>query len=178
MAVQPGTNQLILEAVRDRLRAKVSGFNEQNCFISDRPIPDHLTEGILLCTVSPTESRFPDHFQAGGGYRQVVEEFGFNVSLLSWVELDEPGREQHALLHSTEGMLSVHKRPILRALLYDDDNGTHWHITDSGGDDILRNDISVVSCTQPQRMRKGQGQPNWVGMTMRFRTVFDWDLTT
>lgn len=177
-AVNPGTNVQILTRIRDRLRDKVESLTEQNCFVCDAPIPEVLTEGILNCTVSPTNSQFPDEFQTGAGYRQVTEEFGIDVSLLSWVELDEPGREEISLLDAEVGILNAYKRPVLRALLYDDDNDAQWRITDDGGTDILRDHLTVVSTTQPHRKRIGDKPHSWLVLTITFRSLFDWNLVS
>lgn len=64
----------IVTAVVEGLRAAVPGYNDQNCFESDQPVPAAFFGGRQCCTVSIGAGSFPHEFFAGAGSATLVED--------------------------------------------------------------------------------------------------------
>ena len=64
----------IVSAVVERLRSAVPGYNDQNCFESNQPVPAAFSGGRECCTVSIGAGSFPHEFFAGAGSATLVED--------------------------------------------------------------------------------------------------------
>lgn len=170
-----GTEEDLLLAVQDRLRDKVQGLNEANCFVCDVEIPegDLMQFSDLVCTVCAGNARFPQGFFAGGGTEQLNQQFDIAVTLLRRSKLDRPHEVRAAWFDKSRGLISVYKRQILTALLIDRSSGTTkpWEPM-SGGNYMLRDQLSPSACTGPRQVNG----IDFAGFTLTFSASFDWRL--
>ena len=156
----------ILDSVRDRLIERIDDWSETSCIVADEPNPLKFPPSDQFGVVSPTEGVFPDGMFAGGGEVTLTEETGFLVTAYVRHTLDQNGRLEEALLSTERGLLTHYKWRILKALLED-----AWEPGNSTNE-FLRDQLSPVSCSAPAIV-----SDKYVGLSVRFKTVFDWDLS-
>lgn len=167
--IDRGTLDALLRAVEARLRARVPGLNEGNCFVSDEPLPVQIMHE-LTCTVSTGDGQFDDATFEGGGHQTLTEHLPLIVTILRRSMLDTPDRARTALLQPEAGLLVHYKPLLLKALLVED--GAAWDPL-YNGDRFLRDSLAPVSFKAPRSMQDRAGQ-SYLSMQLEFRAYFDW----
>ena len=166
------TQDVILEAIVERLISTIPELNDQTCWVSDQPIPNTLPQGKFAVTVSMGAGRFPAEFFAGGGSSTVTEDGSVVITIILATTLDRPKRAWRRIVGgSSANMPSLlsFKLAILKSLLA----GT-WE-PKADGQPILRDLIAPLSCDDPRDVQIGETIGS--AMQMRFSTVFDWRLS-
>ena len=158
----------IVSAVVERLRAVVPGYNDQNCFESDQPVPAAFSGGRECCTVSIGAGSFPHEFFAGAGSATLVEDGSLIITPMIEVRTDRSWRQKNQLLDG-RGLLE-RKRQILVALFGTPD----WEPAD-GAQPLLRDLLAPLRSSQPGEVMVGEAR--MVALQLSVQTVFDWDLS-
>lgn len=167
----------ILFSIVDRLIDQINELNDQNCWLSDQPVPLTIPGGRFAVTVSPGGGNFPHEFFSGGGSATLVEESHVVITPIVVNSVDRPRRSWRRVAGSddadyielTPNLLSL-KRQIIKSLVASDT----WEPSYSNRP-ILRDQIAPVSCTEPSDVSLGETAA--IAMQIRFSTVFDWDLS-
>lgn len=158
----------ILLAVVARLISEMPNdeFNANNCYLALDPdeLPEPGLGGDIL-VVSPTSEEFQGPMFEGGGAEQATTmENIIVIKLHSSVQLDEPHRSTVWLTGVAVGVCEK-MRQVFKAMT----NG--FDPVDKDGNEMLRDPFSPGGYTF---MRS----PNRCGaVEMRFRYMFDWDLS-
>jgi hypothetical protein len=168
----------IIEAVLVRLRERVPGLKEANCFPTDQPVPPeaYFPQGDVACTVCLIDGQFDERLWDGGGPNQLAETCSLGVTLLIRSNIDQPPRLTTALHGPTKGLVRIWKPQLLRALLVEDpaaDILAPWQPLDVDDLPILRGMGLVPRSCQGPRTMDGL---DWLGFTLWFSVQFDWDL--
>ncbi len=164
----------ILQHILARLRVKIPEFTDANSFLCDQIIPAQWPDGLLCCTLSVPEGRFPEPFSAGGGVSTLCENMTVDVTLFVRCSLDGPP-DCDAALVGPEGLWSRWKPDVLRALLLEGSSSSSvdcWMPVDEDGVGLLRNQIAALRSSAVRPDATGQ----WSGITISFSVDFDWRL--
>lgn len=168
----------LLAAVVDRLRTRVKGLTQANCFATDQPVPPdaYFSQGDVACTVCLLDGTFDEQLWNGGGPNQLRETPRLGVTILRRTNIDQPPRLTSGLQDSSKGILKVWKLELLRALLVEDaaaDVLVPWQPVDDEGLPILRGMGLLPRRSEGPRPLVGG---EWLGLTLWFEVSFDWDL--
>jgi hypothetical protein len=169
----------IVQSIINRLIDCVNGLSDQNCFLSDQPIPKALPGGRYGCTVSIGGGRFPHEFFGGGGVDTLTEEGSVIVTPIVITAVDRPYQKLRRILgtktdHRVPGIVYF-KTQILRALLASDWEPNIPTDQPSVEAPLLRDMLSLISADEPHDAMIGESEAT--AMQIRFATVFDWDLS-
>lgn len=163
----------ILESIVDRLIASIEELTDDNCFLSDQPVPVTLPGGRYAVTVSMGGGNFPHEYFTGGGIDTLVDDGSVVITAVVATSADRPRRAWKKIGSSEPQAgdaptLLYFKREVLKALLVD------WEPVHEGAS-ILRDMIAPLGYDGPHDVRVGQMAA--CAMQMRFSTAFDWDLS-
>lgn len=158
----------ILAAIVDRLRERVAGYNDQNCWESDQPIPISHPGGGELCTVSMGGGDFPPEFFGGGGADTLTERGLIVVTPIVPVRGDRPYRRSRRV-RSDPGSVLTRKRQILSALFAD----PTWEPAVDGRP-LLRELMSPGRATDPHDVTTGESR--MIAIQISMNVLFDWSL--
>lgn len=160
----------ILEAIVVRLIELIPEYSDQNCFISDDPVPEVHPGGDEFCTVSIGDGNFPGEFFVGGGADTLVEDGSVVIAPTLPTRGGRRYRKERFISGETNGKtLLERKRQILKALFAE-----HWEplkVTKP----LLRDQISPIRCTAPGEVHVAQAK--MLQLRVIVRTTFDWDLS-
>lgn len=164
------TQERILLSIAQRLIAQIPVFTDQNCWVSDDPVPLSHPGGNEFCTVSFGSGTFADEFFAGAGDDTLTEMGSIVVAPTVPMTGQRVRRRSRRIANDPTGQhLSNRKRQILTALLADG-----WEPAD-GEKPLLRDMMSPKSCTAPGEVVIGEAK--MLQIQLSFSTVFDWDLS-
>lgn len=162
------TQILILEAIVDRLIDQIPAYNDQNCWVSDSPVPLSHPGGDELCTVSFGDGSFPHEFFTGGGQDTLVEMGSIIIAPTVPMRGDRLRRRMRRIAEDDGKSLLDRKQQILRALFFD-----HWEPV-FGEQPLLRDMPAPTRCTAPGEVMIGEARMLQIQITID--TTFDWDL--
>lgn len=166
-----GSQIEILESFAGRLR-EITGINDQNCSISDQPVPKSPpTGGKLQIVVS-----YGDGVFLNDRHQEFSEESTLVVAIYAHNKKDRMGRAEAKLL--ADDSITYYKQKVLSKLLVETPrlgrNSRPWEptrIMDGKMVPILREPPTATRCTAPL-----DAWNDWIGIQISFRVVFDWDL--
>lgn len=172
------TQDEILFSVVNRLIVSIKELNDQNCWLSDQPIPITIPGGRHACTVSLGPGRFPAEFFTGGGTETLVEDGSIVVTPLVVNAIDRPRRKWKKIAggdsENSAPSCLYFKHAILKALLGIDKESEEIWEPQNGDKPLLRDMLSPLSCDAPHDVAVGETVAT--AMQIKFSTVFDWDL--
>lgn len=170
----------VLEAISDRLIDAIGFLNEDNCYLTDQPVPATMPGGRSIVTVSMGGGTFPHEYFAGGGIETLTEDGSIIITAIVTNRNDRPGRRGRRVgvkplskRNEPDGndtpTLLEHKRAILRALLVE------WEPQNDSGLLLLRDQLAARSSTAPSDVRIGETMGT--ALQLQFSAPFDWDLS-
>lgn len=168
------TQDKILADVVTRLIAEIPELNDQNCWLSDQPVPITIPGGRYAVTVTMGGGRFPHEFWASGGTDTLTEDGSLIVTPLVVSTIDRPRRKWKKISGGDNSAnrvpsLLYFKHAILSALL-----GGGWEPAEDGVP-LLRDMMAPLSADSPRDVAVGETIAAATQIT--FSTVFDWDVT-
>lgn len=170
------TNQkAICEAFAARIITKIpQHFADANVWFDDSALPasgewpnrDH------AIAIVPGDGEFDQGMQLGGGPCAIVENATTSVAIYKRNSRDVMRELDQVLFNTDDGLLSVYKRLVLKAILRDENNQP-WVPVDVDGNNLLHEGIRVLSSVGPQRLTE------WplTMVVLTFYTAFNWDLS-
>jgi hypothetical protein len=175
------TEHELLQAILNRLRAKVEWCTESTCILTASPVPNVFPAADPICTVCLGDSQFDQALWSGGGAAQLTEYATVIVTPMARCKLDSPPKYQQALLHAHRGLFRTYKTDILKALFLADDTCADypqtWQPLDSDGNQIMRDfALTPISSSPAQELFQSAEGREWLGLEMMFRATFDWTL--
>lgn len=164
------TQDKILDAIVDRLRESVDVYNDQNCWVSDDPIPLSHPGGEEFCTVSFGDGIFPPEFFTGGGELTLVEMGSIVIAPTIRQTGDRPRRKARRIATDSENRnLLYRKLQILKSLFKND-----WEPAFET-QPLLRDLPNPTRCSSPAEVMVGEIK--MIQFRLTISTVFDWDLS-
>lgn len=163
------TQDLILSAFVDQLRCEIDGYNDQNCYESDDPVPATHPGGDEFCTVSMGAGTYPAEFYAGAGHETLTEMGSIIIAPTVPMRGDRINHRRRRLIDDTDRKsLLQRKIDILRALF-----ATQWEPVFQNRP-LLRDMPSMTRCTAPGEVMVGEAR--YLQIQLTIQTTFDWDL--
>lgn len=159
----------ILDAIVARLIDQIPAYSDQNCWVSDHPVPLSHPGGDEFCTVSMGNGRFPHEFFTGGGQETLTEQGSIIIAPTVPMRGDRVRRRYRRIAGDENKSLLDRKRQILRAMVYN-----HYDLV-LGEKPLLRDMPAPMQCTAPIEIQVGEAKMLQVQITIE--TVFDWDLS-
>lgn len=167
--IDRGTLEALLTAFEQRLRAKVPGLNDANCFVSDHWTPPQILHE-LTCTISIGDGKFDGLLFTGGGHMTLAEDTTVLVTLFRRCLLDGNERTRAGLLQPEAGLLTRYKPLLLHTLLVEGEGA--WEPL-YNGDRFLRDSLQPLTCTAPMSL-KDTGGNGYLYLQLAVRAYFDW----
>lgn len=174
MLVARVTEAYVLKLIRRRIIQEMANwFSEQNCVISDAPLPVSRPDMYWSCTITPEQSNYEQNEQ---GPCDILEHGRIMVTPILSDQTGPTGQVNTQLVGNTgKAMIGDLKPAILKALLTETDGaGTKpWAPMTDEGHMVFAENPKVLSCIGPKQYEMWPG----IYMPMVFRFSWFWDLS-